>query len=215
MARRDVETCDQAIGRRDIAALVIGASAGGVEALLLLAECFGAATPFPLVAVLHLPAEGPNLLPHLLTDSSRLAVKEGEPWESPRPGTLYLAPPGYHLSIESDGSFSLSTEEPVHFSRPSIDVLFESAAAVYRERLIAVLLTGANADGADGLLRVRDSGGIALVQDPESAKSPEMPQAALKLLDPDCVLSLSDLATVLRRRWGADTSSHQPRRRGE
>lgn len=193
---RSIDGCLACLRQRRIRAVVIGASAGGVEALMALVPSIPAGVPFALVAIVHLPADSPSLLPGLLADVALVRVKEAEPWEPLRAGTLYIAPPGYHLSIEPDGTFSLSTEDPVNFSRPSIDVLFESAAEAIGEELVAVLLTGANADGAAGLVKVRDRGGFTIVQDPASAKSPEMPRAGLLRVEPDCLLSLDDLSRV-------------------
>lgn len=170
---------------------------------MALVPSIAADVPFALVAIVHLPTDAPSLLPALLGEVARVAVKEAEPWESLRAGTLYIAPPGYHLSIEADGTFSLSTEEPVNFSRPSIDVLFESAAESIGEQLMAVLLTGANADGAAGLAKVSECGGVTIVQDPAGAKSPEMPRAGLRRVEPDCLLSLDALSQVLAAQ-GAD-----------
>jgi two-component system chemotaxis response regulator CheB len=198
---RDPMVCVQSLRARAIEALVIGASAGGVEALCQLVPALAEA-PFPVVVVLHLPADSRSLVPELLGARTRLRAKEAEPWEPLAAGVLYLAPPGYHLSIEADRSFALSTEEPVHFSRPSIDVLFDSAAGVYRHALLGVLLTGANADGAAGLARIQQAGGFTLVEDPATAKVPEMPLAALRLRAPDALLSLSDMTRTFTALWG-------------
>lgn len=199
---RDSTACTQSLRTRAVEALVIGASAGGVEALCELVPALGG-VPFPVVVVLHLPADARSLLPELLGVRTRLIAKEAEPWEPLLGGRLYLAPPGYHLSIEADRSFALSTEEPVHFSRPSIDVLFESAATVYRHTLLGILLTGANADGAAGLAQIQRAGGFALLEDPATAKVPEMPQAALRLIQPDGVLNLAAMAQTFTALWGA------------
>lgn len=193
--------CLERLRRRRIQALVLGASAGGVEALCELVPVF-ARVGFPLVAVLHLPPRSRSVLPEVLGRGARLRVKEAEPWEPLEAGTLYLAPPDYHLSIEADRSFSLSTEEPVHYSRPSIDVLLESAAQVYRESLLGVLLTGANADGAAGLAAIQRQGGFTLAEEPGTAKAPEMPRSALRLIEPDCVLPLQEMKALFAALWG-------------
>jgi two-component system chemotaxis response regulator CheB len=199
MMTLDLRRTDQCIRRlyqRRLKVVVLGASAGGVEALLDVIPSLAPQMPFAVAAVLHLPADGRSVLPQLLAEQARVPVKEAETCEPLQAGTVYLAPPDYHLSIEPDLTFSLSTEEPIHFSRPSIDVLFESAAVAVGRDLLAILLTGANADGALGLSRVREAGGLTVVQDSASAKAPEMPQAALRRMEPDCLLTLDELKTV-------------------
>ncbi|WP_394559954.1 chemotaxis protein CheB [Aquipseudomonas alcaligenes] len=177
--------------------LLIGASAGGVEALLRLLAPLSADYRLPVVCLLHVPDSRDSLLADLLARRLQLPVKEAEDKEGLRAGTVYVAPAGYHLSIERDRSFSLSREEPRHFSRPSIDVLFESAADAYDEHLAAALLTGANEDGAAGLLAVQRGGGLTLLQDPADAQVPTMPEAALALLEPDFLLTLDAMHMLL------------------
>ena len=123
---------------------------------------------------------------------TRLPVADVEDKAPIEPGRVYLAPPDYHLLIEP-GYFSLSTEPHVHYARPSIDVLFESAADAYGDRVIGVILTGANADGAHGLARIKQLGGVAVVQDPRTAERPEMPGAALVATAADAVLPLVEI----------------------
>ncbi|MGG2398509.1 chemotaxis protein CheB [Pseudomonas sp. SH1-B] len=183
--------------RAPLQALLIGASAGGVEALLLLLERLAPGYRLPVVCLLHVPDSNDSLLADLLARRLQLPVKEAEDKEYLRAGVVYVAPAGYHLSIENDRSFSLSREEPRHFSRPSIDILFESAADAYGEHLAAALLTGANEDGAAGLLAVHDAGGLSLVQDPADAQVPTMPNAALALLQPDFLLTLDAMRVLL------------------
>ncbi|BCG27525.1 chemotaxis protein CheB [Pseudomonas tohonis] len=178
-------------------AVVVGASAGGVEALLTVFSGLPAGYGLPLVCVLHLPESRDSLLADLFGRRLALRVKEAQDKEDLRPGTLYFAPPGYHLSIESDHSFSLSREEPLHYSRPSIDVLFESAADSYQERLVGVLLTGANQDGAAGLAAIKRAGGLSIVQDPAEAQVPTMPEAALASHVPDYILPLRGIRALL------------------
>lgn len=180
-------------------AVVIGASAGGVEALLGLFDGLPASYGLPLVCVLHLPENHTSHLAELFDKRLALSVKEAQDKETLQPGTLYFAGPGYHLSIEQDRSFSLSREEPLHFSRPSIDVLFESAADAYRERLVGILLTGANQDGAAGLATIQRLGGLSVVQDPVEAAVPTMPEAALALHVPDHILPLREIRALLAR----------------
>ncbi|CAN7720172.1 chemotaxis protein CheB [Aquipseudomonas alcaligenes] len=178
-------------------AVVVGASAGGVEALLTVFNGLPADYALPLVCVLHLPESRDSLLADLFSRRLALRVKEAEDKESLRPGTLYFAAPGYHLSIERDHSLSFSREEPLHYSRPSIDVLFESAADCFQERLVGVLLTGANQDGAAGLAAIKQGGGLTVVQDPLEAQVPTMPEAALASHVPDHILPLRGIRALL------------------
>lgn len=178
-------------------AVVIGASAGGVEALGTLLAAVPSSFPAAILVVLHLPPDRDSLLPALLERRCARPVKEAEDKEPVTPGTVYLAPPDYHLLVEPDRSLSLSRDEAVHFSRPAIDPLFESAAAVWRDRLLGMILTGASADGAQGLRELRDCGGTAWIQDPDEAASPAMPAAALALAGADDVLPLAEMAARL------------------
>ncbi|AZE94630.1 Protein-glutamate methylesterase [Pseudomonas orientalis] len=180
-----------------IEAIVVGASAGGVEALLSifggLPDKFG----LPIIAVLHLPDERRSQLADVFARRLRIPVKEARDKESIEAGTLYFAGPGYHLSVEQDRSLSLSQEERVHHSRPAIDFLFTSAADAYGQGLLAILLTGANQDGARGLAYVKQSGGTTVVQDPAEARIAVMPLAAMALHTPDHILSLSRIGSLL------------------
>jgi len=178
-------------------AVVLGASAGGVEAVCTLLGALPKDFAPAIVIVLHLPPNRTTALPQLFSRYVSLPVKEAEDKETILAGTVYLAPPDYHLLIEPDKRFALSADEPLHFSRPSIDVLFESAAYAYRERLLALVLTGASSDGAEGLQAVRSLQGAAWVQDPAEASSSAMPGAAIALAGADCILSLKDMAASL------------------
>ena len=180
-----------------LSAVVVGASAGGVEALLSLFTELPGDYGLPVVVVLHLPDGRESLLPDLFARRLALRVKEAQDKEALQPGTLYFAAPGYHLCIEADGSFSYSREEPVHFSRPSIDYLFESAADVYGSQLVGILLTGANQDGAAGLYTIKQRGGVTVVQDPQEAQVATMPEAALTLHQPDYILPLRGILALL------------------
>lgn len=178
-------------------AVVVGASAGGVEALLTIYGRLPPGYRLPIISVLHLPEARPSQL--ALVFASRLAVpvKEADDKEAIVPGQLYFAAPAYHLSVERDLTLSLSQEERVYYSRPSIDYLFESAADAYGDRLAGVLLTGANNDGARGLARIKEYGGLTVVQEPSEARSPIMPEAALALHSPDYLLPLDDIGRLL------------------
>lgn len=178
-------------------AVVIGASAGGVEALGTLLAALPPTFSAAILTVLHLPPDRGTVLPTLLGRRCARPVKEAEDKEPVQPGTVYLAPPDYHLLVEPDRTLSLSRDEPVHYSRPAIDPLFESAALVWRERLLGIILTGASSDGADGLREVRACGGRAWIQSPDEATSPVMPAAALAMAGADEVLRLADIAARL------------------
>ncbi|AZF05526.1 chemotaxis protein CheB [Pseudomonas sp. R5-89-07] len=180
-----------------IEAIVVGASAGGVEALLSIFSGLPDTFGLPIIAVLHLPDERRSQLADVFARRLRIPVKEARDKESIEAGTLYFAGPGYHLSVEQDRSLSLSQEDRVHHSRPSIDFLFASAADAYGQGLLAILLTGANQDGARGLAHVKQSGGTTLVQDPAEARIAVMPLAALALHTPDHILSLSQIGSLL------------------
>lgn len=188
----------QACGtRRAIDAIAIGASAGAIETLRVvlapIPRSFGAA----LVLVIHVPASGESLLADVLARHCALPVREAADKEKIEESTVYVAPPGYHLLVEPDKTLSLSIDAPVNYSRPSIDVLFESAAYAYRERLLGIILTGANEDGADGLMAVRRSGGLAWVQDPGSAAAVVMPRSAIERAGADAVYDPSTMAAEL------------------
>ncbi|MCF5642822.1 chemotaxis protein CheB, partial [Pseudomonas syringae] len=173
------------------------ASAGGVEALLRIFSTLRPGFSLPILTVLHLPDDRRSQLANVFQNRLPIPVKEADDKEDIVPGTLYFAPAGYHLSVESDRSLSLSQEERVFYSRPSIDILFDSAADAYGSRLAGVLLTGANNDGARGLLQVRKYGGFTVIQDPLQAQASTMPEAALALQSPDYLLSLNDIGRLL------------------
>jgi two-component system chemotaxis response regulator CheB len=183
--------------RGRIEAIVIGASAGGVEALGLILPALPAKFGPSLLIVLHLPRERPSLLVEIYEKRCALPIREADDKEPIEPGTVYFAPPDYHMLVERNRQIALSTDEPVHFSRPSVDVLFESAADVYADRLLGVILTGANEDGAAGLHAIHRAGGVTVVQQPDSAKVPLMVVSALQRNPADFVLSLPQIAELL------------------
>ena len=182
---------------QNIEAVAVGASAGGVEALILLLDALPADFAPAVFIVLHLPKGRESMLPQLFSRRCALSVKEAEDNEAIKAGTVYLAPADYHLLIEPEKSLSLSLDEPQHYSRPSIDLLFESAAYAYRERLLGIILTGASMDGASGLQTVRALGGLAWVQDPDEAIASAMPAAAISLAGADHVLPVKEIAAKL------------------
>lgn len=178
-------------------AIVMGASAGGVEALLTVLRSVRPGFTLPILAVLHLPEERNSQLAQVFQNRLPIPVREARDKETIKPGTLYFAPAGYHLSVEDDLSLSLSQEDKVFHSRPSIDILFESAADAYGPRLAGMLLTGANNDGARGLAKIRVVGGLTVIQDPETALARTMPEAGLSLHTPNYLLPLSDIGPLL------------------
>jgi two-component system chemotaxis response regulator CheB len=190
-----MRTAAEPVLRRPIHAVAIGASAGGIEALSVILPSLPARLSIPVFVVQHLARERPSLLVELYTARCELRVCEALDNTTIERGVLYFAPPDYHLLI--DPRLALSVDAPVHYSRPSIDVLFESAADHYRATLLAILLTGANQDGARGLATVRACGGQTIVQEPRTAQAAAMPSAALELGTPDWVLDLPAIARLL------------------
>ncbi len=182
---------------RRIAALVIGASAGGIDALLRILPRLPVSPPFAVVVLLHLPDDRESRLAEVFAQHLPLPVLQAEDKAMLAAGSVYFAPPGYHLSIEAEGCFSLSQEEPVHFSRPSIDVLMASAADAYGAQLCGIVLTGASADGAAGLAAIGAAGGLTVVQDPAEAEISTMPAAAIRARAPDFVLPLAGIGALL------------------
>ena len=182
---------------RSIELVAIGASAGGVDAIGTVLEALPADFPAAIAIVLHLPPDRKSLLPELFAARCALPVREVEDKEFIVPGVVYIAAPDYHMLVEPDRSFGVSQDDAVNFSRPSIDMLLESSAIAYRERLLGIVLTGANADGAAGLRRVRALGGQAWVQDPDTADSPEMPASAIAQAGADAVMDIRTLANAL------------------
>jgi two-component system chemotaxis response regulator CheB len=182
-------------GRID--AIVIGASAGGVQALSTLLPALPAGMRAACLIVIHLPRESPSLLAEIFGRKCTLPVREAQDKEPVEAGTVYFAPPDYHLLIDPGPRLALSTDDLVHFSRPSIDVLFDSAADVYGPGLLGIILTGWNDDGAAGLEAVHRAGGVTVVQQPDTAEAARMPQAALERSPVQFVLSLEQIAELL------------------
>jgi two-component system, chemotaxis family, protein-glutamate methylesterase/glutaminase len=176
--------------------IVIGASWGGLRAVGEVIEALPEGFDVPVVIAQHRRDAGVGMA-SLLATRTRLRVEDVEDKQPIERGHIYLAPANYHLLIQP-GWFSLSTDERVNFARPSIDVLFESAAQAYGDRVIGVILTGANEDGAAGLARVKELGGVAVIQDPSSAERHEMPGAALAAIAAaDAVLPLEEIGPFL------------------
>jgi len=162
-----------------IEAIVIGASAGGVEALTHVLPALPADFRSAVLIVVHVRSDAPSLLPGLFSARCKLPVVEPDDKDDIAGGTIYVAPPGYHMLVEPDRSISLSVDPPVRFSRPSVDVLFESAALCFADTLLGVVLSGANDDGARGLVVIQRAGGRCWVQDPHTAVSDAMPLGAI------------------------------------
>ena len=180
-------------------AVVIGVSAGGLKALSAILPTLPGDYPLPILVVIHLPPAGKSLVAELFANKCAVKVVEADDKDPIEPGTVYFAPPDYHLLVELDRTLSLSSEEPVLFSRPSIDVLFETAADAYGPGLIGIVLTGANNDGAHGLKAIAAAGGVALVQSPEDAFASVMPEAALESVPEARSLALEEISHYLQK----------------
>ncbi len=176
--------------------VVVGASWGGLQALTTLVSGFAADFPMPLVVVQHRSRDSTSALAELLQDVSKLLVCEVEDKSPIVDGHVHIAPPDYHLLVDR-GSFSLSIEAPLRYSRPSIDITFESIAYEYNDGAIGVVLTGANQDGSEGLRTIVARRGAAIVQDPKTAESPTMPKAALEAVPTATVLPIDKIADFL------------------
>lgn len=180
-------------------AVVIGASSGALDALSKILPPLPADYPWPIFVVVHIPPDKKSIMAELLQSKCKMRVKEAEDKEEAEAGTVYFAPPDYHLQVEHEKIISLSNDEAILFSRPSIDVLFETAADAYGENLMGIILSGANNDGALGLKAVMDGGGITLVQTPAEAYSYIMPQMALEACSKAEVLTLEEIAIFLQK----------------
>ena len=178
-------------------AIVVGGSSGGIDALLYMLPALPATLRAAVLVVMHLPRDRPSLLAEIFRHRCGLPLKEAHDKDAIAPGTVYFAPPDYHLLVDAGPRLALSVDAPLHFSRPSIDVLFESAADQYGERLVGILLSGANEDGARGLEAIAAAGGLVVVQDPASAPMPTMPQAALARVAVPHVLPPAGIAALL------------------
>jgi chemotaxis protein methyltransferase CheR len=177
--------------------VAIGCSMGGAKALQTILPQLPIDFPLPIVITQHISASKNSLLAEVLQRNCALIVKDAEDGEAIKTGHIYLAPPDYHLIIEEDTTLRLSSEERKSYARPSIDMMFKSVAEVYGEDAIGVILTGANSDGSEGLANIRKAGGWALIEDPKTANTPSMPNAALSKAGANCVLPLKDIAAAL------------------
>lgn len=178
--------------------ILIGASAGGLAAFSNLLPMICDVLPAAVIIVQHMRSDSDSYLCEHLDRICKLPVHEAEDKMVVTPGHIYIAPPGYHLLLECDAkSFALSVDEPVNYSRPSIDVLFESAARAWGSQVIGIVLTGANKDGANGLVKIKEAGGIVIVQDPNEADYPAMPKAAIRACEVDHVARLEDIGGII------------------
>ena len=182
-----------------IDAIVIGTSAGGLEALTQVFANLPKDYPVPILVVIHLPPDKVSLMADIFNDKCDLNVVEAMDKQPIEPGHIYFAPPNYHMMVEHGGSIALSSEEAVRYSRPSIDVLFETAADAYRENLLGIILTGANNDGANGLKQIMAQGGSALIQDPNTAEMDAMPIAAAKKCPHAGIANLQAINTYIKQ----------------
>jgi two-component system chemotaxis response regulator CheB len=188
--------------------VVIGASWGGLRAIEQILAGLGEDFPTPIVIAQHRDDDSEDdLLRNLLSRHTPLRVVDADDKAPLAPGTVLLGPPGYHVLVTRDGRVELSVDAPVQFARPSIDVLFETAADAYGPGTLGVLLTGANADGAAGLAEIARRGGYTVVQDPATAERPEMPAAALAAMTPDAVVPLAEMPGLLLRACGQERAS--------
>ena len=178
-------------------AIVIGTSSGGMNALKFLFSALPVDFSIPIIIVQHISPRSDNQWIKLLNNNSKLYLKEADEKEKIEHGKVYIAPPNYHLMIERNKTFSLTIDERVNYARPSIDVLFESAAEAYKTKLIGVVLTGSNNDGTKGIKRIKECGGLTIIQDPETAESSYMPASAIASMQPDYILSLEDITELL------------------
>jgi len=178
-------------------AIVIGVSSGGLNAMKIMLSLLPENFRTPVIIVQHISPRSENQWIQFLNDKSSLFIKEADEKEKIEQGIVYIAPPNYHLLIERNKTFSLTVDERVSFARPSIDVLFESAAEAYTSKLIGVVLTGSNSDGTNGIRRIQECGGLTVVQNPQTAESAYMPASAIASIKPDYILSLEEIVELL------------------
>ncbi len=187
--------------------LAIGGSAGSLQVILSLLPAIGEDFPMPVLIVLHRNGGFESSLEDLFSSRTRLPIREVEEKDPLRAGTIYLCPADYHVLLEKDHSFSLDYSERVHFSRPSIDVTFHSAADIFGQGLICLLLSGGNADGAEGMQYAKERGGLTVVQDPATAEVPFMPQQAISRMKVDFIVPSDEIPGFVHglrgpREWG-------------
>lgn len=179
--------------------IAIGGSAGGLEPVQKILTDLEPQDHLAVVITIHFPPRSKNLLPEILQDLCSFKIKEAESGETIRGRHVYIAPPDYHLSVERNHTLSLSTEAPVLYSRPAIDIMFSSAAEAFESNCIGILLSGASSDGALGLKKIKECNGFTIVQDPDEAQFKKMPLSAVELLHPDRILSTEQISPILRK----------------
>jgi two-component system chemotaxis response regulator CheB len=179
--------------------IIIGGSAGSFQILLKLVSQFPEGFDTPIIIVTHRSRGNDNQFVDILKEKTFLTVKEAEEKELIIPGCIYICPSDYHLLIEKDKTFSLDYSEKIHHTRPSIDVTFQCAADTYNDKVIAILLSGANGDGANGLYCIHKHGGITIVQNPKNAEVPLMPQKALDLFPADYIAEPDEMIDILQK----------------
>ena len=191
---------------KGIKALVIGGSAGSIEVIVKILRKLEKNLSIAIIIIVHRKSSSDASLTNLFNNRSIIEVTEADEKEVILPGRIYLAPANYHLLIETDHTFSLDASEKVEYSRPSIDVTFQSAADVYGESLAALLLSGANSDGSEGLLTIAKAGGLTIVQDPDSAEVGFMPKAAIFKTVVDYIIDADDLPDFINKLSAAQLS---------
>lgn len=178
-------------------AIVIGVSAGGMNAMKIMFSLLPKGFNIPIIIVQHISAHSDSEWIKLLKEKSNLNIKEADEKEKIENANVYIAPPNYHLLIEKNKTFSLTIDQRVNFARPSIDVLFESAADAYKNKLIGIVLTGSNHDGTKGMIRIKEYGGLTIVQDPNTAEYSSMPTSVISAIKVNHVLALEDIIKLL------------------
>ena len=178
-------------------AIVMGVSSGGMQAMKVMFPLLPKDFSIPIIIVQHIGVHSDGEWINILNYNCNLHIKEADEIETIEKGNIYIAPPNYHLLIEKDKTFSLTIGERVNFARPAIDILFETAAEAYKNKLIGVILTGSNYDGTKGMERIKECGGLTIAQDPDTAASSLMPAAAIAAMQPDYILSLEKIVQLL------------------
>lgn len=187
----------QKTGRKRYDIVVVGVSSGGMAALSIILPMLSQDFTLPVIIVQHQHPHADDFLVRYLNEKCRIPVKHAEEKALIEPATIYLASPNYHLLIEQDRTFSFSIAAHVNYARPSIDVLFETAADTFGANTIGIILTGANNDGSYGLKMIHECGGLTIVQDPATAEATEMPRAAIEATEIDYILPLAEIGHML------------------
>lgn len=177
--------------------VVIGGSAGSLDIILKIVASASVNPSMVYIVILHRKPDAESILESLFSSRTKLVVREVEDKDSIQPGHIYIAPADYHLLLEDKNNFSLDSSEKIFFSRPSIDVTFESVAEVYENSVIGILLSGANADGAKGLSSIKKAGGFTIVQNPKSAEVDYMPRQAIEKLQPNAIVNAEEIPSFL------------------